>query len=79
MYFTLLWLDLKLEKWDKAIEDCEFVLKYESSNVKARLRRATALLKKKKFTEASSDLDFCQQAEPNNKKAIVISFSFLLT
>lgn len=61
---------LKLEKWDKAIEDCEFVLKYESSNVKARLRRATAFLKKKKFTEVKHDLDLCLQVEPKNKKAM---------
>jgi Tfp pilus assembly protein PilF len=47
-------------------------LKYENANLKARLRRATAFLKKKKFTEVKYDLDFCLKVEPKNKKAMVL-------
>ena len=66
-----MWIDLKLEKWDHAIEDCNFVLNYEASNIKALLRRSTAYLKKKNFTSAKIDIDKCVQLEANNKKALV--------
>ena len=63
---------MKLEKWDKCIDDCDYVIKSESNNVKARLRRATAYLKKKKFPEAKQDLDTALKLEPTNKKGNVI-------
>ena len=62
---------LKLDKWDSTIEDCNYVLKFESSNVKALLRRSTALFKKKKYTDAEKDIQKCLTIEPNNKKALV--------
>lgn len=69
--------DLKLEKWDSAIEDCNYVLKFEPSNVKALLRRSTALFKKKKYTDAEKDIQKCLTIEANNKKALVRIFNFL--
>lgn len=43
----------------------------ESNNVKARLRRATAYMKKKKLQEAKEDLDIVLKIEPTNKKGNV--------
>jgi len=63
-------LDLKLEKWDLAIEDCNYVLKYEVSNIKALMRRSTAYLKKKKYAQAKADIDQVLQMEESNKKAL---------
>lgn len=62
---------LKVEKWDHAIEDCSYVLKFEASNVKALLRRATGYFKKKRFADAKSDIELCLSIEENNKKALV--------
>ena len=70
-------LDIKLEKWDKAIEDCNEVLKYEAENVKALLRRSTALSKKKKYEQALQDIEKCVRQEPNNKKAQVRIENFI--
>jgi tetratricopeptide (TPR) repeat protein len=63
-------IDLKLEKWNNVIEDCNVVLKKEKENVKALLRRSTAYFKKKSYKEAAKDIDACISIEPNNKKAI---------
>lgn len=60
---------LKLEKWDKVIEDCNCVFKFDKDNVKALMRRSTALFKKRKFNDALKDLEFVLTKEPNNKKA----------
>ncbi len=57
--------------WDKVIEDCAKVLDMESTNVKALLRRSTAYFKKKKFSEATVDIEECLKSEPNNQKAKV--------
>ena len=64
-------LDLKLEKWDLAVEDCNYVLKYEENNLKALLRRSTAYLKKNKYSQAKSDIDKVLFLEETNKKALV--------
>ncbi len=63
-------IDLKLEKWDLAIEDCNYVLKYETENIKALMRRSTAYLKKKKYAQAKTDIDKVLQMEATNKKAL---------
>ncbi|XP_013074020.2 sperm-associated antigen 1-like isoform X2 [Biomphalaria glabrata] len=60
---------LKLEEWDKAIADCNSVLKKEEANVKALLRRATAYKSQKKYTEALVDLKQVLNMESNNKTA----------
>lgn len=66
---------LKVEKWENAIEDCSYVLKFEASNVKALLRRSTGYFKKKRFEEAKNDIERCLSIEENNKKALVIKKS----
>jgi tetratricopeptide (TPR) repeat protein len=60
---------LKLEKWDKAIDDCNSVFKLESDNVKALLRRSTAYFSKKLYQKAKEDIDKVLQIEPSNGKA----------
>ena len=65
---------MKLEKWDKVVEDCNQVLAHEKNNIKAHMRRATAYLKLKKFTEAEIDVKKCLELEPNSKKALVIKY-----
>ena len=62
---------MKLEKWDKAIDDCKEVLTYEPDNIKALLRRANAYLKKKNYTDAKVDIDKCLKLNPDDKKAQV--------
>ena len=63
---------MKLEKWDKAIEDCQEVLTYEPDNIKALLRRSNAHFKKKSYQEAKDDIDKCLRLNSNDKKAQVI-------
>ena len=63
---------MKLEKWDKAIEDCQEVLTYEPDNIKALLRRSNAYFKKKSYQEARYDIDKCLSLNSNDKKAQVI-------
>ena len=67
--FFILIIDIKLEKWDKALEDCKKVLDYEKDNFKALLRRGTAYFKKKSYKEAKEDIDRCLVLTPNDKKA----------
>ena len=69
--------DLKLEKWDKVVEDCNEVFKHEKNNVKALLRRSTAYFKKKKYEEALNDVETCIKIEPTNKKALVCVSNFI--
>jgi hypothetical protein len=47
------------------------VLKYEPSNFKALLRRATAYFRRKSYDLAKADIHKCIAIEPNDKKAIV--------
>ncbi|CAF0712360.1 unnamed protein product [Brachionus calyciflorus] len=60
---------IKMEQWEKAIQDCNEVLKYEKDNIKALLRRATAYHKRKNFDKANIDIDRCLVLDPNDKKA----------
>ncbi|CAL1537604.1 unnamed protein product [Lymnaea stagnalis] len=60
---------LKLEKWDKAIMDCDSVLNLEADNIKALLRRGTAYKSKKSYTNAVSDFEKVLKMEANNKTA----------
>ncbi|RUS91692.1 hypothetical protein EGW08_000518 [Elysia chlorotica] len=60
---------LKLESWDKAIKDCNKVLSFEKDNIKALLRRGTALKSKKDYKKAVVDFEKVLTMEPNNKKA----------
>ncbi|XP_005109510.2 sperm-associated antigen 1 isoform X2 [Aplysia californica] len=60
---------LKLEKWDKAIKDCNSVLNLEIDNIKALLRRGTAYKSKKDYQKAVTDFEKVLKLEPQNKKA----------
>lgn len=71
LYILTKFSDIKLEEWDKAIQDCNEVLKYEKDNIKALLRRATAYHKRKNFEKAKIDIERCLILDPNDKKAIV--------
>ena len=62
---------MKLEKWDKAIDDCKEVLSYEPENIKALLRRANAYFKKRSYQAAKNDIDICLRLNPSDKKAQV--------
>ena len=62
---------MKLEKWDKTIDDCNQVLKLEKDNLKALLRRGTAFFKKKMYNSAREDMEKCLSIDPNDKKAKV--------
>lgn len=66
-----LYKDLKLEKWDKTIDDCNQVLRLERDNLKALLRRGTAFFKKKVYNLAREDMEKCLSIDPNDKKAKV--------
>jgi len=61
--------NMKLEKWDKVIEDCNNVFRYEKDNIKAFMRRANAYYKKRKLVEAKKDVDIVLAKEPANKNA----------
>lgn len=63
---------MKLEKWDKVIDDCNQVFKYDKDNIKALLRRGTAFFKKKSYKEAKNDVEKCLKLDPTDKKAIVM-------
>ena len=69
-------LDIKLEEWNKAIEDCNEVLKYEKDNIKALLRRANTYHKRKNFEKAKHDIERCLALDPSDKTAIVNFYIF---
>lgn len=62
---------LRLEKWKEAVIDCNKVLSFkgEGGNLKAKLRRATAYKSLERYDEATSDLLFVLEREPNNARA----------
>ena len=49
---------LRLDRYKEALEDCDQVLSLEKENIKAKLRRATALKELSRLEEAKKDLDF---------------------
>ncbi|KAK7476480.1 hypothetical protein BaRGS_00032315 [Batillaria attramentaria] len=61
---------LRLSKWDEAVKDCNYVLKMEPQNLKALLRRGTALKGKGDMTRAGQDMRKVLEVEPNNKTAL---------
>nr|KAG5689797.1 hypothetical protein BaRGS_007075 [Batillaria attramentaria] len=61
---------LRLSKWDGAVKDCNYVLKMEPQNLKALLRRGTALKGKGDMTRAGQDMRKVLEVEPNNKTAL---------
>ena len=49
---------LRLKRWADAEKDCDLVLDMEPANIKAKLRRATALKEMDKLNESREDLRF---------------------
>lgn len=62
---------MKLEKFDKAIEDLENVLEMEPQNVKALIRRASCFKEKKQLTLAKKDIETALNINPSSKHALV--------
>ncbi|XP_061185926.1 sperm-associated antigen 1-like [Saccostrea echinata] len=60
---------LKTKEWLKAETDCDKVLSWEPKNIKALLRRGSARMGKKCFTEAMTDFKYVLELEPKNKRA----------
>ncbi|XP_062574772.1 sperm-associated antigen 1-like isoform X2 [Saccostrea cucullata] len=60
---------LKTKEWMKAETDCNKVLSWEPKNIKALLRRGSARMGKKCFSEAMTDFQYVLELEPKNKRA----------
>ncbi|XP_055478649.1 sperm-associated antigen 1 [Psammomys obesus] len=61
--------EIKLQRWESALQDCEKALELEPGNVKALLRRATTYKHQNKLQEAVDDLKRVLQVEPDNDLA----------
>ncbi|XP_065897793.1 sperm-associated antigen 1-like isoform X2 [Dysidea avara] len=62
-------VEIKLEKYKEAVDDCSEVLKLEEQNGKARMRRAIARHKLKQLKGTKEDLELLLKQNPNHKKA----------
>uniref|UniRef100_A0A8C4PY98 Uncharacterized protein n=1 Tax=Eptatretus burgeri TaxID=7764 RepID=A0A8C4PY98_EPTBU len=60
---------LKLEQWHGTVQDCDHVLSLQPRNVKAFLRRCTALRGLGQLQEAQEDAFQALQIEPGHKQA----------
>ncbi|XP_053105714.1 sperm-associated antigen 1 isoform X2 [Hemicordylus capensis] len=58
--------EIKLQNWHVALQDCETVLKMDSGNIKALMRRATVYSNLQNFKEAANNLKKVLQTEPEN-------------
>ncbi|XP_041046348.1 sperm-associated antigen 1-like [Carcharodon carcharias] len=58
--------EIKLQNWQKALNDVEKVLELDPGNLKAHLRRATVHKHLSNYDAAADDLKKVLQAEPNN-------------
>eukprot|EP00985_Skeletonema_marinoi_P004645 scaffold2014_cov155-Skeletonema_marinoi.AAC.1 len=67
LYLNLAFAYIKLEKLDNAFLQCNEALKCDATSVKALYRRATVLYQKRKFDEASKDLDEAEKLAPDDK------------
>mmetsp|Transcript_19102 Transcript_19102/g.29877 ORF Transcript_19102/g.29877 Transcript_19102/m.29877 type:complete len:376 (-) Transcript_19102:460-1587(-) len=67
LHLNLAFAYIKLEKLDNAFLQCNEALKCDSASVKALYRRATVLYQKRKFDEASKDLDMAEKIAPDDK------------
>ena len=67
LYLNLAFAYIKLEKLDNAFLQCNEALKCDATSVKALYRRATVLYQKRKFDEASKDLDVAEKLAPDDK------------
>jgi molecular chaperone DnaK (HSP70)/tetratricopeptide (TPR) repeat protein len=67
LYLNLAFAYIKLEKLDNAFLQCNEALNIDATSVKALYRRATVLYQKRKFDEASKDLDAAEKIAPEDK------------
>ena len=67
---------IRLERYYKAIQDFDRVLKMEPDNVKALLRRADAREKSGQMKEALADLERSSIVDENNKRTKVLINKF---
>ncbi|KAL7426935.1 hypothetical protein ACHAXM_000650, partial [Skeletonema potamos] len=67
LYLNLAFAYIKLEKLDNALLQCNEALSIDTKSVKALYRRATVLYQKRKFDEASKDLDEAEKLAPEDK------------
>jgi len=58
---------LKTLEFQRVIDHCTAALAVDSANVKGLFRRAQALIRLERFTEARSDLELARRLEPNNR------------
>ncbi|XP_040586380.1 sperm-associated antigen 1 isoform X2 [Mesocricetus auratus] len=61
--------EIKSQRWDSALQDCEKALELEPGNIKALLRRATVYKHQNKLQEAAEDLKEVLGLEPHNDLA----------
>jgi len=59
---------LKINKTERAIEECNEVLKGDNQNEKALYRRCLAYEKVNDFYKAKADIDRCVEINPNSKE-----------
>ncbi|MCO5548208.1 hypothetical protein L7F22_001665 [Adiantum nelumboides] len=57
---------LRLGQWEKAVEDCDAVLKAQPNYTKARLRRASCLTKLERWEDALHDYEILKREWPGN-------------
>ena len=67
LYLNLAFAYIKLEKLDNAFLQCNEALKLDAASVKALYRRASVLYQKRKFDDASKDLDEAEKLAPEDK------------
>ena len=61
---------LKLHEYEKALEDCRFVVKRDADNIKALLRRAVAYYNTGKVNDARQDVEKVLRLEQKNQQAL---------
>jgi len=58
---------LKVQAWDKAIDNCKYALAIDPENAKAFFRRGTAYYSKKEYELAKTDLQKASELLPTDK------------
>jgi len=58
---------LKVNSYDKAIDNCKYALEIDSKNTKALFRRGTAYFLKKEYELAQADLAKAAELQPSDK------------
>lgn len=67
LHLNMAQCNLKLERWEKAIERCRLALVIDGASCKALYRRAYALERTKEFDKAKKDLTKASKISPDDK------------